>query len=49
MDSKCIHLRWMTTYNGVQYDGRHEAIIDEATWDRVQEMLKSHSKACICR
>ncbi len=50
VDKKMLHMilsnpyyKGIVTYNGVQYDGRHTAIIDEATWDRVQEMLKSHS------
>ena len=29
-------------YNGVEYEGKHETLIDQATWDKVQEVLKSH-------
>lgn len=31
------------TYRGVRYAGRHEPIIDEATWMRVQDVLSSHA------
>jgi len=31
------------TYRGVQYPGRHEPLIDEATWSRVQDVLASHA------
>ena len=32
----------VVTYNGVRYPGRHEAIVDVALWDKVQEILQSH-------
>ena len=36
------YYRGVVAYNGALYPGRHEAIIDEKTWDKVQEILKSH-------
>ncbi len=36
------YYKGIVTYNGAQYPGRHEAIIDERTWDKVQETLRSH-------
>ena len=36
------YYKGIVTYNGVQYPGRHKAIIDEATWEKVQTVLKSH-------
>jgi hypothetical protein len=29
-------------YNGVEYQGKHETLIDIMTWEKVQEILKSH-------
>ena len=50
MDKKMIHnifnnpyYKGIVTYNGVEYSGKHEPIIDEATWDKVQEILRSHT------
>ncbi len=31
------------TYRGVRYPGRHEPLVDEATWQRVQDVLSSHA------
>lgn len=31
------------TYRGVRYPGRHDPLIDEATWERVQDVLTSHA------
>ena len=31
------------TYRGVQYPGRHQPLIDEATWARVQEVLDARA------
>ena len=36
------YYKGIVTYGGVQYSGRHKPIIDEATWDKVQEILRSH-------
>ena len=50
MDKKMIHnifnnpyYKGIVTYNGVEYSGKHEPIIDEVTWDKVQEILRSHT------
>jgi hypothetical protein len=32
----------IVTHNGVKGDGRHEALIDRATFDRVQKVLDGH-------
>ena len=29
-------------YNDIEYQGKHETIVDEATWDKVQVILRSH-------
>lgn len=31
------------TYRGVRYPGRHQPLIDEITWARVQDVLSSHA------
>lgn len=31
------------TYRGVRYAGRHEPLIDDATWTKVQDVLSSHA------
>ena len=36
------YYKGIVTYNGVKYPGKHSAIVDEATWDKVQEVLRSH-------
>ena len=36
------YYKGIVTYNGVQYPGKHEAIIDDKTWNKVQAILKSH-------
>jgi site-specific DNA recombinase len=33
------------TYGGVQYEGRHEPMIDKPTFERVQQVLAAHSQA----
>jgi len=35
------YYKGIVKYNGVEHQGRHTPLIDEATWDRVQEVLKS--------
>ncbi len=49
MNKRMLHVilhnpyyKGIVTYNGVQYDGRHEALVSEALWDRVQEILHNH-------
>jgi site-specific DNA recombinase len=32
-------------YRGVQYEGRHEPLVTEQTWRRVQEVLSAHNQA----
>ena len=29
-------------YNGAEYQGKHETIVSEALWDKVQEIMRSH-------
>jgi DNA invertase Pin-like site-specific DNA recombinase len=36
------YYKGIITYNGVQYPGKHEPIVDDNTWDQVQEILRSH-------
>lgn len=36
------YYKGIVTYNGVQYPGKHPAIIDEQTWETVQITLKTH-------
>jgi hypothetical protein len=36
------YYKGIVTYNGAQYQGKHEAIVDEETWNKVQEVLRSH-------
>lgn len=31
------------TYRGVRYPGRHKPLVDETTWMRVQDVLRSHA------
>jgi site-specific DNA recombinase len=35
------YYKGQVTYNGVQYPGKHEPLIDEDTWQRVQDTLSS--------
>gem|GEM_PF-1734966 len=49
IDKKFLHnifnnpyYKGVVTYNGVRYPGKHDPTIDEATWDKVQEILRSH-------
>ncbi len=36
------YYKGQTKFQGVHYDGRHEALVEEATWQRVQDVLASH-------
>ena len=36
------YYRGIVTYQGVQYPGKHQPLIDDATWQRVQTILKQH-------
>ncbi len=36
------YYRGIVTYKGVQYDGRHERLVDDETWHKVQGILGSH-------
>ena len=36
------YYKGIVTYNGAQYQGKHQPIVSEATWDKVQEVLRSH-------
>jgi site-specific DNA recombinase len=35
------YYKGIVVYNGVEYDGKHEPLIDAETWQRVQDMLSS--------
>ena len=35
------YYKGLVRFNGVLYDGNHEALIDESTWQRVQDVLSS--------
>lgn len=36
------YYRGIVTHKGVQYDGRHERLVDDETWHKVQGILDSH-------
>ena len=36
------YYRGIITYQGVQYPGKHQPLIDDATWQRVQTILNQH-------
>ncbi len=36
------YYKGQTKFQGVEYEGRHEALVDELTWQRVQNVLASH-------
>ena len=36
------YYRGIVTYQGVQYPGKHQPLIDDATWQRVQTVLSQH-------
>lgn len=36
------YYKGQTRFQGVQYDGRHEALVDDETWQLVQDVLASH-------
>ena len=36
------YYKGQTKFQGVEYQGRHEALVDEQTWQRVQDVLSSH-------
>jgi hypothetical protein len=37
------YYKGVVTFQGVSYPGRHEAIVDTVTWQRVQEVLSTHA------
>lgn len=37
------YYKGVVIYRGAQYPGRHEPLIDEMTWERVQDVLASHA------
>jgi len=37
----CPYYKGTIVFNGVEYEGKHESLIDAETWQRVQEMLAS--------
>ena len=37
------YYKGIVRYNGAEYPGRHEALVSEATWEKVQEILRSHA------
>ena len=37
-----LYYRGIVTYQGVQYPGKHQPLIDDATWQRVQTILNQH-------
>ena len=37
------YYKGILTYKHVQYPGKHEPLIDETTWGKVQEILKTHA------
>ena len=36
------YYKGQTKFQGVHYDGRHETLVDETKWQRVQDVLASH-------
>ncbi len=36
------YYKGLVTYRGVNYPGKHDPIVSEETWDRVQDVLASH-------
>ncbi len=36
------YYKGLTKYQGVHYPGRHEPLVDEVTWQRVQDVLSTH-------
>ena len=36
------YYRGIVTYQGIQYPGKHQPLIDDATWNRVQTVLNQH-------
>jgi site-specific DNA recombinase len=36
------YYKGQTRFQGVEYEGRHEALVDDLTWQRVQDVLASH-------
>jgi site-specific DNA recombinase len=36
------YFKGQTKFQGVQYDGRHETLVDEVLWQQVQNVLASH-------
>ncbi len=39
------YYKGIVRYRGVEYPGRHEPLVDEATWERVQELLASKNQS----
>ena len=39
------YYKGIVRYRGVEYPGRHELLVDEATWQRVQELLASKNQS----
>ena len=49
IDKKILHnvfnntfYKGIITYAGAEYKGKYQPIVDEATWEKVQEILRSH-------
>lgn len=38
-----VYYKGEVTYRSIRYPGRHQPLVDEATWDRVQDVLTSHA------
>ena len=36
------YYKGVVTFKGVQYDGNHDALVDDKTWQKVQDVLASH-------
>ncbi len=43
------YYKGIVRFNGVEYQGKHEPVVDEATWDRVQAVLESHRQGTKAR
>lgn len=37
-----LYYKGIIVYNGVEYQGKHDTLVDSDTWDKVQEVLRSH-------
>lgn len=38
------YYKGLVRYRGVEYDGRHEPLVDAETWQRVQDILDAHNQ-----